>query len=55
MRITSLLFLCLTYFSSNAQEPFLSFEHNVNTLGKKATQLFSAVFPENNKLNFFTF
>ncbi len=48
MRIVALLFLILTSFYSVAQEPFLTFDHNVNTLGKKATQLFSAVFPENN-------
>ncbi len=44
-----LIFLFLFFLSQLviAQEPFLSFDHNVNTLGKKPTQLFSAVFPEN--------
>lgn len=33
--------------TSVAQKPFLTFDPTVNTLGKKPTQLFSAVFPEN--------
>ncbi|MFT5891124.1 MAG: hypothetical protein ACI9Y7_001224 [Dokdonia sp.] len=44
-----LIFLFLFFLSQLviAQEPFLTFDHNVNTLGKKPAQLFSAVFPEN--------
>ncbi|MEP0266802.1 hypothetical protein [Dokdonia sp.] len=47
MKVFTLLFLFLVSFSGIAQEPFLSFEHYLKT-SKKVTQLFSAVFPENN-------
>ncbi|MFC4633618.1 hypothetical protein ACFO3O_06845 [Dokdonia ponticola] len=47
MRHLIFLFLCFLSQIVTCQEPFLTFDHTVNTLGKKPTQLFSAVFPEN--------
>lgn len=46
MRRLIFLFLCFLSQIVIGQEPFLTFDHTVNTLGKKPTQLFSAVFPE---------
>jgi len=47
MRSIILLFLLFLSQLVTGQEPFLTFDHTVHTLGKKPTQLFSAVFPEN--------
>ncbi len=47
MRGLILLFLVFLSQIVTCQEPFLTFDHTANTLGKKPTQLFSAVFPEN--------
>ncbi|WP_299680261.1 hypothetical protein [uncultured Dokdonia sp.] len=53
MRNIILSLVLLFSYTGIAQEPFLSFEHTANTLGKKATQLFAATFPENNKFLIF--
>lgn len=53
MRRIILIFLAIYSATTLSQEPFASFDHNLGPRGKKATQLFSAVFPETDQVLIF--